>query len=196
MSLFLIRCFILAALAGQFYIPFSWAQNASPAVNPPSPISSQKLEDWMLDFGRNSIPLLSQKGKEATQFKLVVEAIEKYLGKSLDAEKAGARFIQSWQSIQNHFNSQNPEAGASDAEEILKSLFEISGSIQASRLIWVRRSAKAEISLRKPLVNAAEESIRKALKLLDKPDKKAAPILWWIWVESCLRTLDSSYKQK
>jgi hypothetical protein len=47
----------------------------------------QKPEDWTLNPNWDSIPMLSQKGKSAGQFQLIVREIERYLGKPLDTEK-------------------------------------------------------------------------------------------------------------
>jgi hypothetical protein len=96
----LIRSFVITIFAGLLSESLLLAQEVSQGIKTPTSISTPHLEDWMLDFNRNSLPMLSQKGKEFSQFQIVVQALEKYRGNRLSSEEVSAIFVRMLRSVQ------------------------------------------------------------------------------------------------
>jgi carboxyl-terminal processing protease len=189
-----IRRLILLLLAGLLCPVFLTAQGVKPNPEPVSGTFPGELKEWMSDIAHDSIPLLSQKKQETKQFRLITQAVERYLERRIETEKVAAAFIDHFHWLQKRFNSQQePNPNHQKIAEQVKSLMGLEVSIEAGRLVWTCRNARGGISLRSGLVEVAEVSTRKASRLLGTHAAKAEPILWYLWVESCLDVLDSPF---
>jgi carboxyl-terminal processing protease len=154
----------------------------------------QKPEDWTLNPNWDSIPMLSQKGKSAGQFQLIVREIERYLGKPLDTEKVAIAYVDLFRSFQERFNSPNAsDTSFPKTAGQMQMLIGMTIDLEAHQLVWIYRGTRAAIPLRKTLVNFAENSTQKALHLLANPNGKADSVFWYLWVEACLKVLDSPF---
>ncbi|MBN2243195.1 MAG: hypothetical protein JW793_10935 [Acidobacteria bacterium] len=153
-----------------------------------------RLETWILNAGGDTFPLLSEGGRESKQFRLISRAIGDYLGKSIATEEVAGIFINLYRSLRE-LPGKRPDFEASypETSKCLKALSRLSVSKTPEGIVLNFGRDSEKISLRKNLDKAAEETVKKASSLMGREAVHAAPAMWYLWVESCLKWLDSPY---
>ncbi len=185
---------VLFLLAGIWNPVSLAAQDAVQHPVSPATDAPRRLDYWILEASQKPIPILSRKGKEARQFRKVVEALERYLDRKLETAEIAGKVVARHGSIQKRLGElpETAEGNWSLPEDLLR-IVRTGISLNADQLVWTVPGGHRRFTLGKNPAATAERFIRETARAMGRDSKTAESYLWYLWMESCLDVLDSPF---